>query len=173
VTLLRRSEELLPLAREVLRSERDRLAAVHLAGEVVLVGGVSVPGALTLGDVDLHLRVPASASFAAVVAQLRDLHPVLSPEAWAPTLAVFAVPAPVPAGLAVTPVGSEHDLRFTRCWQLLAADPALLEQYNALKLSSARRATYAAEKSAFFDRLLDLWPDHPAGGRAHRPHITA
>lgn len=153
------------MAREIVSSERDRLTAVHVPGEIVLVGGTSVPGALTVGDVDLHLRVPASAAFTAVVTQLRNLHPVLSPEAWAPTLAVFAVAGPVPAGLAVTPVGSEHDLRFTRCWQLLAADPALLAQYNAVKRSAVRTSAYSAEKSAFFDHLMELWPDHPAGGK--------
>lgn len=157
------------MALEVLRTERDRLATLGVPGEVVLVGGTSVPGALTLGDVDLHLRVPAAAEFSAVVALLRDSHPVLYPEAWAPTLAVFAVRAPVPAGLAVTPAGSEHDLRFTRSWQLLSADPALLSQYNAVKRSAARTSAYSAEKSAFFEHLLELWPDHPAGGKSENP----
>jgi GrpB-like predicted nucleotidyltransferase (UPF0157 family) len=163
---LRRSEDLLLVAREVLARERQRLNALRVPGELVLVGGTSVPGALTVGDVDLHLRVPSTTAFAAVVELLRGAHPVLSPEAWAPTLAVFAVPATVPAGLAVTPVGSEHDLRFTRCWRLLAADPALLKQYNDLKLSAVGKLTYSAEKSAFFDHLLELWPGHPAGGNS-------
>jgi glyoxylase-like metal-dependent hydrolase (beta-lactamase superfamily II) len=157
---LRRAEDLAAVAREVLRTERDRLAALELPGELVLVGGTSVVGALTVGDVDLHLRVPEPFAFDIVVARLRESHPVLSPEAWAPTLAVFAVEAPVPAGLAVTPVGSEHDLRFTRCWQLLAADRALLAEYNAMKRSAAGTPEYAARKSAFFDRLLLRWPDH-------------
>jgi GrpB-like predicted nucleotidyltransferase (UPF0157 family) len=163
---LRRSEDLLPMAREVLASERERLNALHVPGELVLVGGSSVPGALTVGDVDLHLRVPSAVAFAGVVDLLRDSHPVLSPEVWAPTLAVFAVPATLPAGLAVTPVGSEHDLRFTRCWRLLAADPELLKQYNDLKLSAVGKLTYTAEKSAFFDHLLEVWPAHPAGGNS-------
>jgi GrpB protein len=165
---LRRSDGLLAVARRVLRAEQARLSAAGIPGEVVLVGGASVPGALTVGDVDLHLRVPQTAEFAAVVASLRQSHAVLSPEAWAPTLAVFAVPAPLPAGLAVTPVGSEHDLRFTRCWQLLAADPALLEQYNALKRSAVGTSAYVAMKSAFFDQLLEQWPAHPAGGNPSR-----
>jgi glyoxylase-like metal-dependent hydrolase (beta-lactamase superfamily II) len=91
---------------------------------------------------------------------------VLSAEAWAPTLAVFAVEAPVPAGLAATPIGSEHDRRFTRCWQLLAADPTLLEQYNAVKRSAAGTPGYAAQKSAFFEDLLVRWPDLARSGRS-------
>jgi hypothetical protein len=50
------------------------------------------------------------------------MYDVVHPQIWQPTLATFSVPASVPAGLAVTP-GSEHDLRFTRCWQLLACTP--------------------------------------------------
>jgi hypothetical protein len=109
-----------------------------------------VPGALTKGDVDLHLRVPA-AEFGAVVGRLRAAYAVVHPEIWGPTLATFAVVADLPAGLAATPVGSEHDVRFTRTWERIAADPALVAAYNAVKLGPA--AGYEERKSAFFDRL--------------------
>jgi hypothetical protein len=150
---------------EILAAERERLRALGVEGELVLTGGSSVPGALTRGDVDLHLRV-RPAGFAAAVAALRRTYEVVHPEIWQPTLATFAVPAALPAGLAVTPAGSEHDLRFTRSWQLLAADPALLAEHNAVKLAAAEDEGYEAAKSAFFDKLLALWPTHPAGGLA-------
>ena len=70
---------------------------------------------------------------------------------WQATLATFAVEAELPTGLAVTPVGSEHDVRFRRTWQLLAADPGLVAEYNAVK---AGGGDYEERKSAFFDRLL-------------------
>ena len=150
-------------------AERERLCAlgvVGAVGELLLTGGSSVTGALTRGDVDLHLRV-RPAAFAPVVALLRRTYVVVHPEIWGPTLATFGVPAALEAGMAVTPAGSEHDLRFTRTWQLLAADPALLSEYNAAKLADAAgENTYEDRKSAFFDRLLELWPTHPAGGRA-------
>jgi len=86
-------------------------------------------------------------------------------EIWQATLATFAVEAPLPAGLAVTPAGSEHDLRFTRSWQLLAADPDLLSAHNAVKLRCENLGgEYERQKSAFFDKLVEIWPDHPAGG---------
>ncbi len=157
--LLRPAEEFRDRALAVLAAERERLAGL---GELVLVGGSSVPGALTRGDVDLHLRVPP-ADFAATVARLRDRYAVVHPEIWAPTLATFTVPAELPTGLAATPVGSEHDLRFTRTWQLLAADPALVAEYNAVKLAAAD-PDYESSKSAFFDSVLARWPTHPAGG---------
>jgi len=131
---------------------RRRLDALDVPGELVLTGAASVRGALTKGDVDLHLRVPPAA-FSAVVARLRTVYHVGSPEAWAETLAVFDVPASRPTGLAVTPVGSEHDVRFHRAWALLGSDPRLLEEYNDLKSAAFGDPSYEERKSAFFTRL--------------------
>ena len=164
--LLRPAEEFRDQAFLIAAAERERLRALGLVGELVLTGGSSVPGALTRGDVDLHLRLRPDA-FASSVALLRRTYVVVHPEIWAPTLATFRVPAAVETGMAVTPAGSVHDLRFTRTWQLLAADPALLGEYNAVKLAAAAgEDTYEDRKSAFFDRLLELWPAHPSGGQA-------
>ena len=159
---LRRAEELRGLAERILAGERDRLRSLGVPGELVLVGGSSVAGALTRGDVDLHLRVDPAA-FGPAVAVLGTVHEVTRPEIWAPTLATFSVEAPLPTGLAVTPRGSVHDVRFTRTWRLLRADPDLLAEYNAVKLAGTG-AGYEDRKSAFFDSLLDRWPHHPAGG---------
>ncbi len=157
---LRASDDLLPEAERILAEQRDALRAAGVPGDLELVGGSSVPGALTRGDVDLHLRV-SPADFAAAVDALRRTHAVVHPEIWGPTLAAFeAVGSALPTGIAVTPAGSEHDLRFTRTWQLLRADPALVQEYNAAKLADDGPAGegYEERKSAFFDRVLRLWP---------------
>lgn len=161
-----RAEEVLPEAQRILARERARLRSARVPGELVLEGGSSVPGALTRGDVDLHLRVDP-ADFPHAVEALRTMLVVVHAEIWAPSLATFEVPGDVPTGLAVTPSGSEHDLRFTRSWQLLAADADLLTAYNQAK-SAADDEDYEDRKSAFFDHLLRLWPDHPAGGGSGR-----
>ncbi|WP_249999022.1 GrpB family protein [Actinoplanes sp. M2I2] len=151
---LRPGADFLDVARAILEAERARLAAL-LPGphELVLVGGSSRPEALTKGDVDLHLRVPAE-DFPWVVDTLRGVYQVVHPEIWQPTLATFAVEATRPTGVAVTPAGSEHDVRFTRTWQRLAADPALVAAYNELKLRHRDDpAEYERRKSAFFDSL--------------------
>ncbi|QGQ21108.1 hypothetical protein GC089_14505 [Cellulomonas sp. JZ18] len=149
---MRPGEEIHDAAVAVVEAERAALRARGVPGELVWTGGSSVPGALTRGDVDLHLRV-APEEFARAVALLREDHAVVHPEIWCATLATFAVDAPVPAGLAVTPVGSEHDVRFTRTWELLRTDPRLLAAYNAMKTSAAD-ADYEDRKSVFVDRLL-------------------
>jgi hypothetical protein len=137
-------------------AERARLATL-LAGqehELVLVGGSSLPGTLTQGDVDLHLRVPA-AGFGRTVTALRAVHQVVHPEIWQESLATFAVAAALPTGIAVTPVGSGHDVRFSRGWALLAADPDLVDAYNTMKLASrGGLAEYEHRKSAFFGMLM-------------------
>jgi GrpB-like predicted nucleotidyltransferase (UPF0157 family) len=158
--VLRASDDLLPAARRILAEQRRVLREAGVPGELVLVGGSSVPGALTRGDVDLHLRVQP-ADFSAAVEALRRTHSVVHPEIWGPTLATFeATDTALPTGIAVTPVGSEHDLRFTRTWKLLRAQPALVAEYNAVKLAEDGPGGegYEERKSAFFDRVSRLWP---------------
>jgi hypothetical protein len=161
------AEDVRDQALGILRAQREALHAQGISGELQLVGGSSVLGGLTRGDVDLHLTV-ATDAFPGTVAELGRLLPAVKPEIWGPTLATFAVPAALPTGLAVTPVGSEHDLRFTRTWQLLSADPALLLEYNAMKAAHDEGPEYERQKAAFFDRLVEQWPRHPAGG-GNRP----
>lgn len=161
------AESVQPQGKSVLAAVQALLDTIGVPGQLVLVGGSSVPGALTRGDIDLHLRVP-SGDFDQVASRLKDVFDVVHPEIWAPTLATFDVTRDPPVGLAVTPRDSEHDLRFTRSWQLLAADPGLVQAYNEVKQSAADDE-YEARKSDFFDMLLALWPVHPDGGLRNVP----
>lgn len=150
-----------PRAERIHREQREILTEAGVPGILELVGGSSIDGALTKGDVDLHLRVDP-ARFDEAVGTARRMFDVVHPEIWCATLATFDVEAELPTGLAVTPLGSEHDLRFSRVWQLLASDPALVNEYNAVK-SDAAAEEYDSRKSAFFDRVLERWAEHPAG----------
>jgi len=158
------SDGLLDEARQVRARVATELARLLIAGDLELTGALSVPGALTKGDVDLHLRVGAG-DFADVVNRLRAVLPIASPHAWAATLAVFEVPGPVPTGLAVTPRGSEHDSRFRLAWQRLRHDPSLLAEYNALKADSVGTAGYDERKSRFFSAIVPAAPDSPGSTR--------
>ena len=52
--------------------------------------------------------MPESA-FPDAVAALTEIYDVVLPEIWQPTLATFAVKAPLPTGVAATPIGSEQE----------------------------------------------------------------
>lgn len=114
---LRPSTELLLRAQSVLDRERLRLAPLT-SGELVLTGGSSVPGALTVGDIDLHLRVDPH-EFAESVARLREVYDPVHLEIWTDSLATFAVSGEA-VGIAVTLVGSEHDRRKSDFFNSLA-----------------------------------------------------
>ena len=141
--------------------------------ELLLVGGSSVPGALTVGDIDLHCRVRGD--FGQALAVLCGRYTVRRPEIWQPTLATFVVPDDRRIELAATPSGSEHDHRFTRAWELLRESSSLLEEYNELKRDFYGTDEYDARKAAFFTRLAaeqDASRDR-GSGRAARGRRTS
>ena len=146
---------MLPVALEILERVRDELPEVPGAA-LELTGGSSVAGAVTGGDVDLHLRVPPE-HFASTVEMLRTRYAVVHPEIWCATLATFAVPEVdgIEVGLAVTPIDSVHDRNFRVAWERLRGDATALAGYNAMKLrhADADSATYDAAKAAFFNDL--------------------
>ena len=137
-----------------IRAEVEQhLAGLGVPGRVELTGAASLPGVLTKGDIDLHLRVTELGAFPGVVELLSDHFQPASPAAWAGTLAVFEVPSRRPTGLAVTPVDSEHDRRFRRCWIRLRDEPLLLSEYNAMKRTSFGGPAYEGLKADFFSRI--------------------
>jgi GrpB-like predicted nucleotidyltransferase (UPF0157 family) len=160
------SDPLLDEAQRIRDEVARALTDMGVAGELVLTGATSTPGALTKGDVELHLRV-GPASFEDVVERLSRVYEVASPQSWAATLAVFDLCRARPTGLAVTPVGSEHDLRFTRTWQALRGSPELLHEYNALKRRTSDTDRYEEAKSAFFTSISET------AGRRGRPSACA
>lgn len=86
---------------------------------------------------------------------LRSAYPVGSPHSWGETLAVFDIPRPRPTGLAVTPVGSEHDVRFVSTWREIRRRPELLKEYNGMKRTAWGTDIYEERKSAFFSSVSD------------------
>jgi hypothetical protein len=120
--------------------------------ELLLVGGSSVPGALTVGDIDLHCRVRGD--FERALTLLHERYVVRHPELWQPTLATFLVPDSLRVELAATPAGSEHDDRFTRSWQRIRENADVLAEYNQLKRDFYGTSEYPQRKADFFTRLV-------------------
>jgi GrpB-like predicted nucleotidyltransferase (UPF0157 family) len=152
---LRTAEELLPRARAILALEWRRLRGDLPDGELSLTGSSSLPGMLTRGDVDLHLRVRPE-DFERAVRTLGATYAPVHPEIWTNGFATFETPVyELPTGIAVTAIGDEHDTLFRRTWARLASDPGLVDAYNAVKLAheGADDAAYRAAKQRFLDSI--------------------
>ena len=149
-----RSDNVLARAEAVRLDHRDRLADIAGDADLRLTGGSSTPGLLTSGDIDLHLRVPPD-RFEAVVGELHGRYAVVHPEIWSSSLATFAAADDPLVGLAVTPIGSEHDRRFALAWDRLRTDADARDAYNEMKREhlGGDLSDYLREKARFFDLL--------------------
>lgn len=136
------------------RRIRERLPDV----EIRHTGGTSIPGMLTTGDVDLHVRTDKQA-FEAARHVLHELYEPLHPEAWHSEGAFFvAADSQPPVEVALTAIGSLDDLHHGEAWQRIAADPELIERYNALKRAHGGGSgdDYRAAKRDFFRQNFRL-----------------
>ena len=121
------------------------------------IGATSVPGALTKGDLDLLVRVPAD-RFGAAVTALEAEYAIHQPENWTPRFASFkeAPEGDVPVGLQVVVSGGESDRLFREWRDRLSRDPALLESYNELKSRHAgdEPDAYVDAKARFIEAVI-------------------
>lgn len=157
VVRIRPAAEIRPSVDAAFSAHSTQIAAALPAAEIEHVGSTAIPGALTKGDLDLLVRVPTE-QFATAVATLRGLYAVHQPENWTPTYASFVDPRSCdpPVGVQLAVAGSADDALFAPFRDALIADPALLAQYNALKLSleGADVEHYTDVKGAFVERVL-------------------
>jgi GrpB-like predicted nucleotidyltransferase (UPF0157 family) len=132
---------------------RRRVLGVLPRAEIEHVGSTAVRGALTKRDLDLLVRVEA-ADVDAAIAGLRGLYAVDQPENWTSTFTSFRDPRSV--GPPVVAAGSADDALFGPFRDALVGDPALLAEYNALKLQNDGEdyERYTGVKAEFVDPVL-------------------
>lgn len=154
---VRPSVELADATRAAFDHHREQVLRLLPDAEVEHVGATSVPGALTKGDLDVLVRVRAT-EFARAVAALRIAYAVHQLHNWTPTLASFTDPASSapPVGVQLVVAASASDALFGPFRDALIADPALLAEYNALKLrlDGESYERYTPTKGAFIDDVL-------------------
>ena len=130
------------------RRIRARLPEV----EVRHIGGTSLPGLLTTGDVDILVRVDER-EFAHARETLSELYEPLHADRWNEEAAFFDVSGSTPhVEFALTVIGSLIDVHHGDAWRQIAADPDLVYRYNAVKRAHERGSIdeYLAAKRAFF-----------------------
>lgn len=155
-------------ARAEFESERSKIARLLPEADVRHIGGTSVPGALTKGDLDIQVRVSPE-RFAPAVSRLRQIYATVNEDVWDAEFAVFAArpgPLPEPTRISIAAVGSLYDRNGAGLWDLVAAHPPLLRRYNDLKKKHVAegRQAYEDAKAAFFKGLGHA--ELPGQGRA-------
>jgi GrpB-like predicted nucleotidyltransferase (UPF0157 family) len=119
-------------------------------------GGTSVPGLLTSGDVDLHVRADER-WFEPARDLLSELYEPLFPDEWDSEVAYFVAPGTQPpVEIVLTLSGSVDDLHHGEAWRRILADHDLAERYNALKRKHEGGAIddYKAAKRYFFRQIV-------------------
>lgn len=154
---LQASEQFARAARDEFERQRSTIARLLPGADVRHVGGTSVPGALTKGDLDIQVRVSGD-RLAEAASRLRQIFATANDDLWNAQFAAFAAPGgclPYPTKISVVAIGSVYDHNGASIWDLLAADPALLQRYNDMKRRYAEREPHAYEeaKAAFFREL--------------------
>jgi GrpB-like predicted nucleotidyltransferase (UPF0157 family) len=148
----RMSEEFSNDARAAFAEHARRIRERLPDAEVRHTGGTSIPGVLTSGDVDLQVRV-APEMFGSACEVLCELYEPFHLDAWHAEGAFFTSPGSEPkVEVALTAIGCLDDLHHGEAWKRIAADPELIERYNAMKLEQQSGSVdgYNAAKRAFF-----------------------
>ena len=134
---------------------RQRLSKLLPEAECHHIGGTSVAGALTKGDLDIQVRVRAEElpRADAILAKHYDRNITST---LTPTFSSFKDDrADPPLGIQVTAIGGPED-HFVALRDYLVAHPEANERYNRLKRSfeGASMDEYRAAKSAYIASLL-------------------
>ena len=143
-------------AARIATTESSRIRTLLPAAQIDHIGGTSIPGALTKGDVDLLVQVGA-AEFTRGVAALQQIYAINQPDNWTPTFASFKddTAFDLPFGAQLVVAGSEN-FHFLRLKKRLSCDPVALEGYNAIKRShqGGDPTEYRNAKGAYIESLL-------------------
>jgi GrpB-like predicted nucleotidyltransferase (UPF0157 family) len=154
---IRRAEDIRDLTSAAFDAHRRDVVALLPAAEVEHIGATAVPGALTKGDVDLLVRVPER-EFAEAVSILQKRYVIHQLHNWTRTLASFKAPGArePPVGVQLVVAGSDADGFFGPFRDALINDPALLAEYNELKLSmdGMDYQSYTERKGEFVENVL-------------------
>jgi GrpB-like predicted nucleotidyltransferase (UPF0157 family) len=134
---------------------RAALSLLLPFAQIEHIGGTTLPGVRTKGDLDIQVRVDA-AHFDEADRLLSTKFERNEGSTRTSTFSSFKDDnLPVPLGIQLSVIGSEYD-DFLRGRELLLASPELAAEYDALKarFESKSMDEYREAKSAFFERIL-------------------
>ena len=149
----------------IVQQVRAELSDLGASSELVLTGASSIPGTLTRGDTDLHLRIPPTAMVATIARLSRAWTPAHR-SMWTDGFATFErTMAERSVGLALTAIGDAHDERFRAAWSYLRRDRVARADYEAMKAAhdGGDEGAYLEAKGRFFQALEAAARDRASG----------
>ncbi len=136
---------------------KELIESLTPAAEVIHIGGGSIPGALTKGDVDIQIRIDRT-QFEEVVKSFGQVFQINNTELWSEDLAIFkSIYLQMKVDILVTVVGSRSD-NCHKFKKLLLTREDILEEYNQMKASfqNQEMQDYKVAKAKFYQRLESL-----------------
>lgn len=144
------------LAHEVFDQVARHLVELLPRARVEHVGASSIPGAISKGDLDVCVVVPAAEHDRAVAVLLSAGYVVKQHTLRTPALCMLLSPRrDMDVALQVVAAGSEFEF-FMRFRDALRASPELVEQYNRIKRAAAALGPerYRSDKASFIQDVL-------------------
>ena len=147
---------------KVFSEEKIKILLLLPTADVEHIGGTSIPGLLTKGDLDINVRVEAG-EYGAAVEVLKSMYDINQSENWADgDYASFkSDKLKVDFGVQLTVKGAPHDF-FLKFRDILRANPALVGELNALKQSFEGKPMddYRKAKGEFIEKVLAQQASH-------------
>ena len=132
--------------------EKQRLSEVLSGADIEHIGGTSVPGSISKGDLDINIRVRFE-DFERAIENLKKLYEINQPENWSNGFASFKDDTRN-LGIQLTVIDSADDY-FVAQRDYLRSHPEKVSELNLLKQKFEGKSMdeYRKEKEAFFEKL--------------------
>ena len=148
-----KTEEVSEKIDRLFESEKAKLSELFPHADIQHIGGTSVPGTISKGDLDINVRV-GQAEFDATIEKLKTLYEINQPSNWTAGFASFKDDSR-DLGVQVTVIGSLDDC-FVSQRDYLRAHPEKVAELNQLKekFEGKNMEDYRKEKGLFFEKLI-------------------
>ena len=147
-----KTEEVSEKIDRLFESEKAKLSELFPHADIKHIGGTSVPGTISKGDLDINVRVD-QAGFNSVIEKLKTIYEINQPNNWTAGFASFKDDS-CDLGVQVTAIGSSDDCFITQR-DYLRAHPEKVTELNQLKEKFEGKSMdeYRKEKGVFFEGL--------------------
>ena len=151
------SSSFLDLANRVFEEQKIKIKGLLPSADIQHIGGTSIPGSITKGDLDITVRVPEK-EFRHAIEVLKTLYEINQPENWSDTFASFKDEnrLGIYFGAQVVVKDSKSD-DFTKLREVLLENPQLVKELNSIKTRHEGKSMddYRKEKADFFQKLRE------------------